>query len=150
VLGVGWCPFHLPLCLLRIPLDQTPPMQSSHCLCDISESSPFAVYQQRRRSGYWIHRIQYMLPDNDIRKAEFDAAQPVRNQETGKVDYIVRVADHKTAEVAPGVITLEPHIHQLLCKYIIIRQHVLDSVNPVPRPASLLVNSKGGPFTSLP
>jgi hypothetical protein len=55
------------------------------------------------------------------------------------VDYIVRVADHKTAEVAPGVITLEPHIHQLLCKYIIIRQHVLDSVNPVPRPASIVL-----------
>jgi hypothetical protein len=37
----------------------------------------------------------------NLRKAEFDAAQPVRNQETGKVDYIVRVADHKTAEAAP-------------------------------------------------
>jgi hypothetical protein len=31
----------------------------------------------------------------NIRKAEFDAAQPVRNKETGKIDYIVRVADHK-------------------------------------------------------
>jgi hypothetical protein len=40
----------------------------------------------------------------NLRKAEFDAAQPVRNKETGKIDYIVRVADHKTAESAPGVI----------------------------------------------
>jgi hypothetical protein len=47
-----------------------------------------------------------------------------------KIDYIVRVADHKTAESAPGVITLEPHIHQLLGKYAIIRQRILDSVNP--------------------
>ena len=78
----------------------------------------------------------------NLRKAEFDAAQPVRNKETGKVDYIVRVADHKTAESAPGVITLEPHIHQLLGKYVIIRQHVLDS-------ASLLVNIKGRPFTNV-
>jgi hypothetical protein len=96
-----------------------------------------------------IHHAQRPSMVENLRKAEFDAAQPVRNQETGKVDYIVRVADHKTAEVAPGVITLEPHIHQLLCKYIIIRQHVLDSVNPVPRPASLLVNSKGGAFTNV-
>ena len=96
-----------------------------------------------------IHHAQRPSMVENLRKAEFDAAQPVRNQETGKVDYIVRVADHKTAEVAPGVITLEPHIHQLLCKYIIIRQHVLDSVNPLPRPASLLVNSKGGAFTNV-
>ena len=48
----------------------------------------------------------------NLRKAEFDAAQPVRNRETGKTDYIVRVADHKTAESAPGVSTLEPHIHE--------------------------------------
>jgi hypothetical protein len=75
--------------------------------------------------------------------------QPVRNKETGKIDYIVRVADHKTAESAPGVIALEPHIHQLLGKYVIIRQRILDSVNPVPRPASLLVNSKGRPFTNV-
>jgi hypothetical protein len=40
--------------------------------------------------------------------------------ETGKIDYIVRVADHKRAESAPGVIALEPHIHQLLGKYVII------------------------------
>jgi hypothetical protein len=85
----------------------------------------------------------------NLRKAEFDAAQPVRNKETGKIDYIVRVADHKTAESAPGVIALEPHIHQLLGKYVIIRQRILDSVNPVPRPASLLVNSKGRPFTNV-
>ena len=65
----------------------------------------------------------------NLRKAEFDAAQPVRNKETGKMDYIVRVADHKSA---PGVIALEPHIHQLLGKYVIIRQRILDSVNPVP------------------
>jgi hypothetical protein len=49
----------------------------------------------------------------NLRKAEFDTAQPVRNKETGKIDYIVMVADHKRAESAPGVIALEPHIHQL-------------------------------------
>jgi hypothetical protein len=54
----------------------------------------------------------------NLRKAEFDAAQPVRNKETGKIDYIVRVADHKRAESAPAVIALEPHIHQLLGKYV--------------------------------
>jgi hypothetical protein len=47
------------------------------------------------------------------------------------------------------VIALEPHIHQLLGKYVIIRQRILDSVNPVPRPASLLVNSKGRSFTNV-
>lgn len=31
----------------------------------------------------------------NLRKAEFDAAQPVRNRDTGKTDYIVRVADHQ-------------------------------------------------------
>jgi hypothetical protein len=36
----------------------------------------------------------------NLRKAEFEAAQPVRNKETGKIDYIVRAADHKTAESA--------------------------------------------------
>ena len=41
-------------------------MQSSHCLADIGEWFPFDIHQQRRRSGYWIRRIQYMLPDNDI------------------------------------------------------------------------------------
>jgi hypothetical protein len=96
-------------------------MKSSHCLTDIGEWSPFAIYQQRCREN--------------LRKAEFDAAQPVRNKEKGKIDYIVKVADHKTAESAPGVIALEPHIHQLLGKYVIIRQRILDSVNPVPRPA---------------
>jgi hypothetical protein len=47
----------------------------------------------------------------NLRKAELDAAQPVRNKETGKIDYIVRVADHKRAESAPGIIALEclPH-----------------------------------------
>jgi hypothetical protein len=40
----------------------------------------------------------------NLRKAEFDAAQPVRNKETGKIDYIVRAADHKTAESASGVL----------------------------------------------
>lgn len=69
-----------------------------------------------------IHHAQRPSMVENLRKAEFDAAQPIRNKETGKVDYIVRNADHKTAEAAPGVITLEPHIHQLLCKYIIIRQ----------------------------
>lgn len=60
-----------------------------------------------------IHHAQRPSMVENLRKAEFDAAQPIRNKETGKVDYIVRDADHKTAE---------PHIHQLLCKYIIIRQ----------------------------
>jgi len=96
-----------------------------------------------------IHHAQRPSVVENLRKAEFDAAQPVRNRETGKTDYIVRVADHKTAESAPGVVTLEPHIHEFLGRYVIIRQRILDCVNPVPRPASLLVNSKGGPFTKV-
>ena len=96
-----------------------------------------------------IHHAQRPSMVENLRKAEFEAAQPVRNKEKGKIDYIVKVADHKTAESAPGVIALEPHIHELLGKYVIIRQHILDSVNPVPRPASLLVNSKGRPFTNV-
>ena len=39
----------------------------------------------------------------NLRKAEFDAAQPVRNKETGEIDYIVRVADHKRAESAVSI-----------------------------------------------
>jgi hypothetical protein len=51
-----------------------------------------------------IHHAQRPSMVENLRKPEFDAAQPVRNQETGKVDYIVRVADHKTAEVASTII----------------------------------------------
>ena len=79
-----------------------------------------------------IHHAQRPSMVENRRKAEYDAAKPVRNRETGKTDYIVRVADHKTAESAPGVIALEPHIHEFLGKYVIIRQRILDSVNPVP------------------
>jgi hypothetical protein len=43
-----------------------------------------------------IHHAQRPSMVENLRKAEFDAAQPVRNKETGKVDYIVRVADHGT------------------------------------------------------
>jgi hypothetical protein len=41
-------------------------MKSNHCLTDIGEWSPFAIYQQRCRSGNWIYRIQYTLPNNNI------------------------------------------------------------------------------------
>jgi hypothetical protein len=39
-------------------------MKSNHCLTDIGEWSPFAIYQQRCRSGNWIYKIQYTLPNN--------------------------------------------------------------------------------------
>jgi hypothetical protein len=41
------------------------------------------------------------------------------------------------------------HINQLLSMYDNNSQRILDFVNPVPRPASLLVNSKGRPFTNV-
>jgi hypothetical protein len=41
-------------------------MKSNHCLTDIGEWSPFAIYQQRCRLGNWIYRIQYVLPNNNI------------------------------------------------------------------------------------
>jgi hypothetical protein len=60
------------------------------------------------------HKTDAQRPSmvENLRKAEFDAAQPVRNKEKGKIDYIVKVADHKTAESAPGVIY---HTYQRRC-----------------------------------
>jgi hypothetical protein len=48
-------------------------LEKEHCqlkknliFFDIGEWSPFAIYQQRCRSGNWIYRIQYTLPNNNI------------------------------------------------------------------------------------
>ena len=40
-----------------------------------------------------IHQTQRPSMVENLRKAEFDAAQPVRSRETGETDYIVTVAD---------------------------------------------------------
>ena len=36
------------------------------------------------------HHVQRPSMVENLRKAEFDAAQPVRNKETGKIDYTSR------------------------------------------------------------
>ena len=61
--------------------------------------------------------------------AEFEAAQRISDDETGKSCWIMTVARHKTAWEGPANITMTAEDYRLTCQYV---RHIYQSAIPPP------------------